>query len=103
MPGARCNLPPAMARQQPRARGFMHRVVHVGFKSPFDGTDGGHLSGCCTLEKRGNAWLFFVNRQIVMAAPATSRGFKRMGSRSPPLRASLANVQGACLTLRCDR
>jgi hypothetical protein len=71
-----------MAIQQPRDRGFMHRVMHVCVKSTFDGPDGGHLSSGCPLEKRGNEWLFFVNRQLLIAAPATSRGFKRGRSKS---------------------
>jgi hypothetical protein len=66
-----------MARQQPIDRRFMHRMVNMCFKSTFDGTDGSHLSGRCTLEKRGNELLFLFKRQILTAATATSWGFKR--------------------------
>jgi hypothetical protein len=76
MPGARGHLPPALARPQPIDRRFMHRMANVCVKSTCDGTDGRHLSGRCTLEKRGHEWLFFFKRQILMAAPATSWGFK---------------------------
>lgn len=78
----RANLPPAMAIQQPIDRRFMHRLVHLCFKSIFDTTDGRQLSSRCTLEERLDESLLFCTGPILMAATTDAWGIK--GTWSTP-------------------
>jgi hypothetical protein len=70
----RGNLPPAMAIQQPRDRRFMHRLVHLCFKSLFDTTDGRHLSSRRTLSEGLDDSRLCCNGQILMAATTDAWG-----------------------------
>jgi len=65
-----------MAIQQPIDRRFMHRLVHLCFKSLFDTTDGRQLSSRCTLSEGRDEALLFCNGQILMAATTDAWGLE---------------------------